>query len=955
MNEDSAAFDSSQASSPSPPAGFSLVALISGWGSAPPQVSDTQARAEWAIATSLWHPALLRASAVLPSAHDPATLTEPTPHTRIIARADQRPALPIAPDQFIAVESSATREQLAREILERLEIPLPRDDANDPLVADFFALGTAALFLRELITAMNQAEVIEQVSLTREVLSAAQAWHAADEPTARNHLRAAFEILTQSRERIYPVDNYLIDCVLLDAAQTETTTLQAIAHALEQRIPFTLIATGRALESLTQSDPDFTLKLVDAVDHGWLDLAGGPYDETPEPLMPVESILWQYEAGARAYESAFEGRNVETFARRGFGLYPMLPQVLRRFGLRFGYHVALDGGHFPIPRDTKRLWESPDGASVEVLCRPPLTAQADSAGREFPWRLARTLKEDHVATLPLVHWPTSADGWFEDLRRSATFAPVFGRWVTLGDFFQRSDKPWEPMRTACDDYESHFLAREARESHPSPITRHAKHARLRARADTLRCLSAIHALLQSRLHSKAPEVESLDQIERALESHQYEVAEHALDSAAEIASQLARGMTPSDTTETPGFLVINSLPWPRRVGVVLPDADIALTADGPLKAAQFTEYGVVGVVETPGLGFVWVPAKQPAPPPETPKLVRATGHVLSNGILELEIDPKTGGIRSVQKPGEPTPRLAQQLSIRQPHPTTVRMIADHVEIEYGGPALAQAITRGHLIDESHPNTPRARFQQRIRLWAGRPIAELNIELTDIDPQCLASLRAPDADPWQNAIACRWAWADAAATLRRGAFLGAESTKSQRLETPDFLEISNRGQKSAILFGGIPYHQRSGPRMADTLLIAGHESTLSFDFGIVLDLEYPAQAALDFITPATLVPVANPPASARSGWFFHSDMHSVAITRLEYVSPPANSDLSGALRFHLLETGGRSVRGKLKCFIPPKEATQVDMQGERIVDLDIDGEAIQIDLAPRELACVRVLI
>ena len=44
-----------------------------------------------------------------------------------------------------------------------------------------------------------------------------------------------------------------------------------------------------------------------------------------------------------------------------------LPQIAKRFGFRFALHLGFDAGRFPIRPETKRLWESPDGSSLETL------------------------------------------------------------------------------------------------------------------------------------------------------------------------------------------------------------------------------------------------------------------------------------------------------------------------------------------------------------------------------------------------------------------------------------------------------------------------------------------------------------------------------------------------------------------------------------------------------------
>ena len=49
-------------------------------------------------------------------------------------------------------------------------------------------------------------------------MAGAHGWQIGDWAGAVNRLRAGFEVLTQARERFYPVDAYLIDICLLDPA-----------------------------------------------------------------------------------------------------------------------------------------------------------------------------------------------------------------------------------------------------------------------------------------------------------------------------------------------------------------------------------------------------------------------------------------------------------------------------------------------------------------------------------------------------------------------------------------------------------------------------------------------------------------------------------------------------------------------------------------------------------------
>ena len=288
----------------------------------------------------------------------------------------------------------------------------------------------------------------------------------------------------------------------------------------------------------------------------------------------------------------------------------------------------------------------------------------------------------------------------------------------------------------------------------------------------------------------------------------------------------------------------------------------------------------------------------------------------------------------------------------QGKPATSKMRAERFELEYGGPALVQAVSSGSLIDIQNDKRL-ASFTERFRLWAGRPVLEIEITLGDLDAAWLA--RAADADPYSVYLACRWAWPDPSSMLRRGVFWSPEITDVERPETPEYFDISTRSQRTAILFKGLPYHRKHGGRMLDTLLIAGRETARSFSVGVVLDLENPAHAAQESITPALVVPVeGGPPLMGPSGWLAQADSKNVVISRLEFVEK-TGTDRAWGLAFHLLETTGHATRCRLRLFRNPSWARQVDFQGDTIIDLTIQEDAVLIDFTPYELVRIEVTL
>jgi alpha-mannosidase len=960
-----------------PEDGWALIALVPYDGQEPPAaVNEDLARAVWCAVSALWHPSLLARAVGLPRIE---SVDSPSPpgarEIRVIASgaADRLPSgyKTHAEDARSALlESGTDRALLIRQIQNRLgadgALETVESEGMTTAARDFLALGTSRWLLRELTVAMGHVDSLDVDSLTRELLAGAHAWQIGDWASAVNRLRAGFEVLTQARERFYPVDAYLIDLCLLDPAMPAGV----LVDPLENPVAISFIAQAQAIEQQALHDPQRMAALRQAISDGWADVVGGTYSEAEDPLLPLESILWQFRRGIEVYHAHLDDRSVETYARRRFGLYSQLPQIAKRFGFRFALHMGFDAGRFQIRPETKRLWEGPDGSNLETLLRPPMAADRPSQGWLLPWRMAATMKDDHVAALPLVHWPNPVAPWYLDLRRAAAYSPVLGRWTTLNDFFHLTDRPYETMRQEPDTYQTPYLAQSVARREGEPIGRLARHHRLRARLEAAR---AVHALARAIASSseaaidagELPDLPKLEEIENLIETGRHDEAATAV-ALVETGwpAVLARGIAGtsagvrSASAPCPGYLVINPLNVPRRAAVVLPDAALDLRPDGPLRAAQFTDEGVWAVVDLPAFGFAWI-AKEAdlGRPPASSSSLTTRGRHLRNESIEIEIDAATGGLRSVAGAGEPTARLGQQLIMTGLHdaqgkPVISQMRSERFEIDYGGPALVQATATGSLI-HPHQGKRLASFVQRYRLWTGRPIVEIEVTLADLDPVWLE--QAAQVDPWSVYLACRWAWPDANSMLRRTVFWSPELTEVERPETPDAFDISTRTQRTAMLFGGLPYHRKHGSRMLDTLLIAGMETTRKFTLGIVLDLEHPFHAAQDLLTPALVVPIEDgPPSIGASGWLARVDHKGVAVSHVEFVKETSDGRGWGLI-FHLLETAGQSARCRLRLFRKPTWARQADFMGETIVDLTVDDDAVSIDLTPHELARIEVTL
>ena len=180
---------------------------------------------------------------------------------------------------------------------------------------------------------------------------------------------------------------------------------------------------------------------------------------------------------------------------------------------------------------------APEGSSLECLMRPPLAADRSSQGLLLPWRIGATMRDDHVAAVPMVHWPSPVASWYADLRRVATYSPVLGRWTTLNDFFHLTDRPYETFRPEPDGYATPYLAQAVAQRASEPVSRLARHHRFRRRLEAARMIQGLaRALASSAAGTPAGaemdgDIPPLEGIEDGIERHGPEVAATALDRA----------------------------------------------------------------------------------------------------------------------------------------------------------------------------------------------------------------------------------------------------------------------------------------------------------------------------------------------------------------------------------------------------------------------------------------
>jgi alpha-mannosidase len=884
--------------------------------------------------TALWHPALVAAAGKMPGwarADDPPSdlagrllVVPQVSETILLAGWPQR----AAGEGAFVVRKTADRQQIVQQALSALD-SVPAIDAE--LARDFLALGYAYLQEELLTRQMRYISHLDEVHFSREVVAAAQAAAAGQVDSAREHLQNCFDVLTESREHVYPAEAYLVDLTLVAPTTLGASLRQELAGASAS----SLLISADTLRQMAAKEPESLAALRAAVERSAVTLVGGELAERELPLLPPETVLAEFREAGRTYRELL-GRVPEVYGRRRYGLSPLLPQMLSRLGFTGALHLTLDEGQFPRAEQAKASWEGLDGTTIEALSRVPLDVDQPGSFLGLCQKVGQTMDMDHVATVCFAHWPGKSSTWYDDLRRITRYAPVLGKFVSLDEYFKSTASSGTTSRFRADQYRSPYLRQAIIRQQEDPLSAVADAHRESLIATSRSGLITMAAAVRGRIEAQPDDSNT------------------ALDQAAE---SFAAALPREDRPVQDAYLVLNPVSFSRRVAVDVSALPQPPEIAGAVKAAQASPRKLA-VVEVPAMGYAWVPAGGAArAATKEPPMADAAERMIRNEFFEVYVDEHTGAIRSVRDFRHRGNRLSQQIALRQagpkakpgdvwrdPDETAIYsvMAADSVEITSSGPALGEIVSCGRLLDQAGKRL--AGYRQIVQVWRGSRIIGLEIEL---EPD-----QEPRADPWNSYYAARFAWASDESDLFRSVGLTRQPTELRQIESPLLVEVVAEKSRLAILTGGLPYHRRVEMRMLDTMLVVRGESRRRFRLGVAVDHPQPLQAAVEWLSPVVAVPQkAAPPRGVASSWLFHLDLSNVIAT---HWGPLVAAD--GAVEgisVRLQETDGRAAKTKLTTIRRPKTARQVNFAGETLAELTVEGDAAWIDLSANEWAQVEV--
>lgn len=873
---------------------------------------------------ALWHPGLLAGAEGLPVVQDFSDV--PQDPDSLIAIPSQcmgripdlvRKDLDALHATILPADSTHTGIDGPSRLLHSLNLPSP--DAE--LLLDFYALGFAHLGLEVFFEQMGHDSSVDPWSLWDTVRQATTHCLAGENDAAHERLQLAFDLLLSHRQSAFPGTIHLVDLAFLPWDATS----EALARPTRWKAPVNLIVSGAELDAVARRNPELVVALRSALETGNIEVVGGAYDDRPWALLPMESRHWQLDCSAAAFQEHL-GRPVECFASRSMSLSPDLPQLLMKHQFRYALHTSFDGARVPQFVEPKLHWTSPDGSVIEAMARTARDAGVEADALRVFAALAKTAGGDRSATLVLAHWLQPTATWHHWLLRVAQYAEVFGKFQSFSDYFLNSSFPDRPTHTRSEEYCTNTLAVSVQRSEPDPISRWTAFHERRGRFDALRAAAGL-----ARLAAGSDEWDLID-LEDAVENGLADADQRLAAIEPTIMDAIAK-LALADAEPNPGWLVFNPCSFARRVRVEL-QGPVSSAPERPVVAVQADGERTRVVLDVPGWGFAWLAsgAADGVRPSSAPM---AKVRRLRNDFLEVEIDAKTGGIRGIWPVRTGYSRLGQQLV----HSAGSMMVSHRTTVSSSGPAYGEIVTEGELCSLNNKSRL-AEFHQRVRLGIGKPLVEIDLHLEPTAPV--------SGDPSQNYFACRWAWPDEKTQVMPGNGFVLQSSHVVELEAPELIELRERNLITDIIVQGLPFHRRTGYRMADTLLIVAGETRRDFRMQIAMDMAHRWSAVFDAQWPVFVRRVTSgPPPGGRTGWLAHLSTPNVVCTQIVTGDDPAT------FRLRFVETSGKSTQAKLRFCRNPAAARIVNARGQLIFDLHPNGDTLQLDFAGREQLDVEV--
>jgi hypothetical protein len=850
------------------------------------------------------------------------------------------------------------------------------EDHACPFLEDFYAFGYALLQVQCIARKLRYSFNMDWMVVGDQMLHAARASVKQDADETDRWLAAAFDSLSQERDRYCSQRGHLLDVVLL----ANTTLGSRLTQALQSDRPLTLHATTQLLDRLKQSNPEAWNILMQRILDETACLAGGLVQEPSGAWWTEDMFIHEMHRARAAYDTlgippaAVWMQFTPTIANG-------LASIGRQFGLQGAIIAALGGGAIPKKEHAKVRWQSAgDRGGLDCILGHVYDAANGESLLHFGNEMAKQLDYHQVPTMVMAHWPNATSEAFQDLICASRRTPALGAWTHAQRYFATTSQPYWSDQFGFHDFHPVLPSATA--------DIHDYHLRLIHGLRVSHSIEQLASLLRlwcwvpgrSDVPTRAGETHPLmSKLEQLRERLYHQISdpselEQEIDGLTrEIVDDL-RLRVHSDDDD----IVINGTSHTKRV--FLEDYPRRIDPHSSTRIALATSDDAVSqcVIDVPSFGFAkfrsspsvhensgsLVPVSDRDPKTKSSWLGQIFGSrpaiamedgTLANEFMEIQIDPSKGHLRSLYVVNKRGNRLSGQVSwVAQP--IQIRNALDDQSFQSVNNASMRVIhtskTRGSIEVVGQLSTGKCVI--RYTLWHGA-------RWLDID------VRGDGVDGHVGFPVWRMVWPSEAANLVAWS-QGAKGKLPLPLQSPvELIEIDDAEHRIEFATQGLSMHRRVGSNGLASSLPVRPDGRFHVRFSLGIDWPRAWETAIDRFVPDWVShspskrndqPSTRPPDTG--AWLAQCSASNLSFRWIApepklSVEGPATPSVDGekagdAISTEhsleadaccwIVETAGKSGMARLACHRQIEKAWRVDFRGLEYDKLKVEnGELV----------------
>lgn len=954
--------------------------------------------------TSLWHPLIIDRLGFLPESKrtdqsgldvENALILVPNASSEKLDQPLEE-RLAISHSTLLFSRSSA-RGELVKSLLRAIAIRSGDNEAGDSgiesailgntlarsLVEDFHAFGYAVQQVQCMARKLRYSFNLDWMVVTEQLLSSARCFASGEFDECERLLAAAYDSLSQERDRYCSQQAYLMHLVLTASVNPESSKSpigSIFVSELNREIVSNVLATTETLEKIRSGNSRGFELLQNRLREKTLCLLGGFAKELQHTYL-TEQALHRSFVQARREVQRLGLPVVTTLAP----FRPSIPGCLPSIALLHGYQGALiarfSDGMIPEKEHSKLRWqETADSPALDTILGHVLDANDHEALLNFGTELAKQLDYHQVPTMVLAHWPLQVCLGFEDLLRIARRSPALGKFVLADEYFTSTSQPYWSEQFATSNFP--FPVRGPSQRMHAIQCSLIRLQGLLYRAERIEeALELIKPLIKLELVQEfVSQLRELLKRCDAIAQHDSIEIEYPEKWYPELLAEVQvlqdRVGELLQTTFGTGdrFAVVHPASHPARrlVRLSIPKSQLQYTKNDRIIHACDLPGGESCelLVDIPPYGFTSIPKMESGKlDSDMPREKRSTGlfsrlfgsnhpiatpaGLLSNEFIEAQFDSTKGHLRAFYVRDQRGNRLSAMLSlVQRPLDFTTKysendfIALQSVSMEISNPTEASGIVSirgGFTTKGAFGGGPQ--ITQTFTMHKQAKWLEIHVKGSGFS----ASEHYP---VW------RMVWPSEAASLS----LWAASNKSKWLQplqaNTELIEIDDAQYKLYIATGGLSIHRKYGPNQLVTALPICKDGTVDIRLFIGLQWQRPWETAIDlFQAPWVLqgkskVVSSSPPQSA---WLAQCNHPNVRMNFLASDSVLPNLGEGtldpGFFRpeslISVLETAGKSGTAKISLPKKPTEAFKMSFTGRTLDKLEVQGTSISVPYGPKE--------